>query len=167
MLRDGSWHPASPTTRARYAGHRRAFRHRLEHHRTGRNPRAGADRDIAEHLGARTDHHAVTDLRMAVAGFLAGPAKRHALQDRDIVADDGRRPNNQPGRMVEEEAAADGSGRRDICLENAGRAALQIKREILAALQPKPMRQTMRLDGMEALEIKDRLDERVQAGSRS
>ena len=46
-----------------------------------------ADLDIAEDLGAGADEHAVPDLGMAVAGFLAGAAERHVLHDRDIVLD--------------------------------------------------------------------------------
>ena len=61
--------------------------------------------------------------------------------------------------MVEEDAAADPGGRMDVGLEHLGGAALQVEREVLPAVLPQPMRQPVRLDGMEALEVQHRLDE--------
>ena len=65
------------------------------------------DLDIAENLRARPDHHAVADLGMAVLVLLAGAAERHAVQDRDVVFDDGGLAADKTGGVVEEDAAAD------------------------------------------------------------
>ena len=47
----------------------------------------------------------------------------------------------------------------DVGLEHLGGAALQIEGEITLAVAPQPMGQPVRLDGVEALEIQERLDE--------
>ncbi len=60
--------------------------------------------------------------------------------------------------MVEEDAAAHGHRRIDIGLEDAGGPALQIERQVAASPVPQPVRQTVRLDGMEAFEEEHRLD---------
>ncbi len=99
------------------------------------------------------------DLRMAVATFLAGAAESNAMQDRDVIADDGRFADHQAGRVIEEDALADARSRVDIRLENAGGTALQIEREITAAAIEKPMRETMGLQRLEALEIENGLHE--------
>ena len=145
----------------RHAGDSDVVRHRLEHHRAGGDARAMADLDIAEDLGAGADQHAAADLRMAVPVLLAGAAERHAVQDRDVVLDHRGLADHEAGGVVEEDAAADPRGRMDVALEHRRRAALQIEREILAALAPEPVRQPMRLDGVEALVIEHRLDEAV------
>ena len=95
----------------RHAGDGLVVRHRRQHDRAGGDARAMADLDIAENLRARADQHAVADLRMAVAGLLAGAAQRHALQDRDVVLDHRRLADDEAGRVVEEDALADARGR--------------------------------------------------------
>src|SRR5690606_17846569 len=107
---------------------------RLEHDGARRNARAGADLDIAKDLGAGADQHAVADLRMPVGALLAGTAECHAVQDRDIVADDGSLADDEPRRMIEEDAFADPGRRVDIRLENAGGPALQIQGKVPPAL---------------------------------
>ena len=61
-------------------------------------------------------------------------------------------------------------GGMDVALEHRRRAALQIEREIAAALVPQPMRQPVGLDGVEALVIEHRLDQpmgrRIAVGRR-
>ncbi|MND72560.1 hypothetical protein D3C80_641140 [compost metagenome] len=61
--------------------------------------------------------------------------------------------------MIKENALADPRRRVDVRLEDAGRTALQIEREITAPTCIKPMGQAMRLDRMEPLEIEHRLQE--------
>ena len=92
-----------------------------------------ADLDIAEDLGARADQHATGDLRMAIGALLACAAERDAVQDRDVIADDGGFADDEARRVIEEDAAADACGRVDIGLEDAGGAALQVERQITAA----------------------------------
>src|SRR5581483_6082383 len=148
----------------RHAGNRDIVRHRLDHDRARRDTRAMADLDIAQNLRARADHHAAADFRMTVLMLLAGAAERDVMQDRHVVLDDGGLTDDEAGRMVEENAAADLRRRIDVALEDRGRAALQVKRKILAALAIEPVREAMRLDGVKALIVEHGLDE--AAGSR-
>ena len=118
-----------------------------------------ADLDIAENLGSGADQDAVGNLRMAVAAFLAGAAKRHAVQDRDVIADHSRFAHHEAGRMVEEDALADARRRIDVGLKDAGGSALQIEREIASTAIIEPVCETMRLQRMETLEIEHCLHE--------
>ena len=52
--------------------------------------------------------------------------------------------------------------RMNVGLECRRRTALQVEREILAALAPQPVRQPMGLDGVEALVVQHRIDEPVR-----
>src|ERR1019366_3515127 len=123
-----------------------------------------ADLDIAENFRARPDQHAVADLGMAVLVLLAGAAKRDAVQDRDVVFDHRGLTAHEPGGVIEEDTAADPGGGIDVGLEYRRRAALQIIRKILAALLIEPVRQTVGLEGMEALEVEQRIDETRRRG---
>src|SRR5581483_11266467 len=126
-----------------------------------RDPRAFADFDVAEDFRPGPDHDAAADFRMAVLVLLAGAAERHVVQDRDVVVDHRRLADDEARGMVEENAAADARRRIDVALENARGAALQIKREVLAAFAMQPVRQAMRLDGVEALVVEHGFDEAV------
>ena len=88
--------------------------HRVKHHRPCCNARAVPDLDIAEDLGARPDHHAAANFRMAIFVFLASAAERHAMEDRDVVVDDRGFADYQPGRVIEEDAASDARIRIDV-----------------------------------------------------
>ena len=55
---------------------------------------------------------------MAVFVLLTSAAKRHVMQDRDIIFDDGGLADDQTGRMIEENAATDFRRRIDIALED-------------------------------------------------
>ncbi|MGY4311762.1 hypothetical protein ACVWW1_001065 [Bradyrhizobium sp. JR3.5] len=81
------------------------------------------------------------------------------MQDRDIVVDDGRLAADEAGGMVEEDAAADPGRRIDVGLEHCRRAALQVEGKILAALLIEPVRETMGLQRVEALEVEQGIDE--------
>ena len=94
------------------------------------------DLDIAENLGARSNHHAAADFRMAILILLPGAAERDAVQDRDVVVDHRGLADHKAGRMIEENAAADFGGGVDVGLKHRRRAALQIISEILAASVP-------------------------------
>ena len=107
MVRDGSDAAGLADDLGRNARDRDVVRHRFQHHRARRDARAMSDLDIAENFRARADHHAVADLRMAVPVFLAGAAERHAMQDRDVVFDDGGLADDESGGVIEENAAAD------------------------------------------------------------
>ena len=104
------------------------------------------DLDVAEHLGTCADQHAMANLRVAILILFAGAAERHAMQNRDVVLDDGGLAADEAGGVIEEDATADPGRRIDVGLEDRRGAALQIEREILAVLAMQPMRQTMGLD---------------------
>ncbi len=55
---------------------------------------------------------------MAVFVLLAGTAERHVVQDRNIIFDDGGLTDDQPGRMIQENTAADFRRWIDIALED-------------------------------------------------
>src|SRR5690606_11732690 len=123
--------------------------------------RAMTDFDIAEDLGAGPDQHAIANLGVAVTAGLAGSAERDAMQDRDVVLDHRRLADDETGGVVEEDALADARRRVDVGWEHGGGPALQVKREILAAVIPEPMRPAVCLDGVKTLEVENRQDEAV------
>ena len=165
MSRAGSAQPAVPDHLGGDAGDSGLARHRMSTTEPAATREQSADLDIAEYLRAGGDHHASPHLGMAIAALLAGAAQRHALQNRDVVVDDRRRADDEFGRMIEEYAAAEAGRRMNIGLEGVGGAALQIEREIRLAVAPQPMRQPMGLEGVEALEEQQRLDQPA-AGAR-
>src|ERR1700737_399737 len=118
-----------------------------------------ADLDIAENFRAGPDQYAVADVGMAILVLLAGAAQRDAVQDRDVVFDHGGLAAHEAGGVIEEDAAADPGCRIDVGLEYRRRAALQVIGKILAAFLIEPVRQTMGLQRVEALEVEQRVDE--------
>ena len=157
MLRAGSGQSAVPTTRAGMPA-------TVVFAATGRRttePAATRAHVPISMLDFRTgaDHGAPSDFRVPVAGFLAGAAQRDVLQDRDVILDDGGCPHHQPGRVVEEDPLPEAGRRVDVGLEDVGRTALQVEREIPAIVGPQPVRRPVRLDRMKALEVEERLDE--------
>ena len=111
----------------RHAGNGLVVGHRTEHHRARRDACAMSDLDIAEDFGACTDKDPAADFRVAVAGLLAGAAERDAVQHRYVVFDHSRFAHNEPGGMVEEDAAADARIWMNVALEHRGGAALQVE----------------------------------------
>ena len=77
-----------------------------DHHRDGANHGVIANRNVPEHLGAGADDHIVPDGRMALAPLLPGAALVDPLKERDIVADHGGLPDDDPRAMVDEEPPA-------------------------------------------------------------
>src|SRR5688572_7880234 len=98
----------------RDAGDGAIGRHVMQHHRARRDPGAMADLDIAEDLGAGADEDAMADLRMPVAGLLAGAAERHFLHKRHIVLDHRGLADDDAMRMIDEDAAPDARRWMDI-----------------------------------------------------
>src|SRR6202163_4420735 len=115
--------------------------------------------DISEYFRARPDQYAVADLGMTVLVLLAGAAKRDAVQDRDVVLDHGSLAAHEAGGVIQENPAADPGRWINIGLEYRRRTALQVIGKILAAFLIEPMRQTVGLQRMEALEVEQRVDE--------
>src|SRR5579864_3042411 len=101
---------------------------------------------------------------MPVLVLLAGAAKRHAVQDRDIVFDDRGLAADKAGGMVEENAPADSGRWVDVGLKHRRRAALEIVGKILPPAPEQPMRQTVSLERMEAFEVEQWIDETRSGG---
>ena len=109
----------------RHPGHRLFRRHRMQHDRARGDARAMANLDIAQDLGAGADQHAVANLRVAIATFLAGAAQRHVLQHRHIIINDGRHADDKAGGVIQEYALADLGGWMNVGLKHFRGAALQ------------------------------------------
>src|SRR5262249_3561750 len=118
----------------------------------------------AEDLSAGSDQYTTANLGMTVARLLTSAAERHLLQDRDVVLDHSGLTDDEPGGMVKEDAAADRHGRIDVGLGHRRRAALQIVGEILTTLFPKPMRETVSLNRVEAFEVEHWLEKPIGRG---
>ena len=78
----------------------------LQHHTSCSNFGTFTHADIAENLGPGTDQHAVANFRVAVAFILTRAAQSNGLQDRDIVADYSRLPNNHTRGVIQHDAVA-------------------------------------------------------------
>src|SRR5512144_2272879 len=152
------WAARLPDDLGRYAGNCDIVRYRLDDNRSRGNARAVANLDVAQDFRACADHYAAADFRMTVFVLLAGTAERHVMQNRNIIFDDSGFADNQSGRMIEENAAPDFRRRIDIALEDGRRPALKVEREVFPALSVKPMREAMRLDGVEALVVEHRFN---------
>lgn len=77
----------------------------------GPDPGVRADPDRAQHGGADSEHHPVTDRRVPVTALgvapPAAPAKGHVVVDGDVVADSRSLTNDYSISVVDEQAAAD------------------------------------------------------------
>ncbi len=136
-------------------------RHGFQHHRPGRDTRAMAHFDVAKHFRARPDQHAVADFRVAVFLFLACPAKRHGMQHGNVVADDGRLTDDNGMGVVDHDPLPHLRARMDIDAEHLGDAHLDEVGQVPSPRPPQPMPDAIRCDGLEALEIHQRLQEPV------
>src|SRR3546814_16043463 len=86
----------------------RAFGYVLCHHRIGADAGAFVDDDRPQYLRARSDDHIVAQRRVALSADAVGwigSAQRHALVDRDIVADLSRFADNNAQTVTDEQAA--------------------------------------------------------------
>src|ERR1044071_512123 len=108
----------------RHPGDGDIVRNRFQHHRAGRHAGTTTDLDVAQDLGAGADQHALANLGMAIAVFLAGAAQSDILEHRHVVLDHRGLSDHQPCGVVEENAAADPGGRMDVALEHGRRPAL-------------------------------------------
>ena len=136
---------------------------RLEHDAAGGDFAEGADFDIAEDLGARADHHAVADLRVAVAGLLAGAAERDVLQDRHFILDDRCFADDDARTVVEHDGRADPRRRMDIRAKDQRNEIGEPTGDLRTAGDPERMGDAMRLQRMKALEIEKRV-QKCRAG---
>ena len=91
--------------------------------------------------------------------ILARAAESDPMEHRDVVADDRGLPNHDPRTVVDEDARADARGRMDVYVEDHGDPVLEVEGEGMPALLPKPMGDSMGLEGVEALEMEEGLGE--------
>ena len=82
------------------------------------------DSDAAENFGPGTYDHMVAQRRMALASLFAGPSKRHALKEGDVLANLRRLPDHDAHAMIDEETFADDRGRMDF---DAGQNACDLR----------------------------------------
>src|SRR5690606_6655260 len=94
----------------RNAGNGLVRRNGGEDDRTRGDLAAMTDLDIAENFCACTNENAAPNFRVTVFRLLAGSAKRHAVEDRYVILDDGGLPDHEAGRMIDEDALADCCG---------------------------------------------------------
>ena len=94
---------------------------------------------------------------MAVAILLAGAAKGHGVQHRDVVADDRGLADDDRMRVVDHDPVAHPRSRMDVDPEDLGRAHLDEIGHVLAALLPEPVADPVALQRLEALEEQQRL----------
>src|ERR1022692_1273815 len=99
----------SPRSRyaARNAYHGGVVWDRTNHHRSSAHLGVIAYCDVAQDLGAGSDHHVVADARMTLSLFLARSPQRHALVHQDVVADLGSFADHDAHSVVDEAAPAD------------------------------------------------------------
>ena len=133
------------------ADHRRPCRHFLHHHRVGADVGAVADDEAAEDFRARAHHHALAERRMALGPAIQrGAAERYALVDGAVIADRGGLADHHPHAVVDEHAPADDRRRVDF---DAGQPAREVRGkapEPDQPMDPEPMREAMRPDGVQA-----------------
>ena len=79
------------------------------------------------------------------------------LQQGAVIANDGRLPNDYPGAMVQQDAVADAGSRVDVDGKHLTDAALQHEGHHMLAPEPQAVPYAVRLDGVEALVVQQRL----------
>ncbi len=136
-----------------YADYGAMGRHVFQHDAAGADLRPGADLDVAEDFRPGPDKHAVAHLGMSVAGLFASAAERHLVQHGNVVLDDRGLAHHHAGGVIDEDSLADPRRRMNVDPEYLGGAALQIKRQRLAPVSPEPMRGTICLQRVKALEV--------------
>src|SRR6266849_9532151 len=107
-----------------HAHHGGIVRHVSKDHRSGANPAITSHRDVAQNLRAAADYHVVEKRRVALADFLAGPAERHTLVERDIVTDNGGLADHHTQTMIDEQTSANLRPRMNF---NSGKQARHLR----------------------------------------
>ena len=98
----------------RDADHGDFGRRAVDHDRVCADPRASSDGDGPKNFRAGADDDAIFQRRMALARRPGRAAQRHAVIQRDIVADLGGLADHDAGAMIDEEALADLRRRMDV-----------------------------------------------------
>ena len=131
-------------------------RHVFQHHAARPHLRPFTDLDVAKKLGAGADEDAAPDLRVAIAGVLAGAAEGDLVQQRHVVLDDRRFADHHAGGVVDQDAFPDPRRGVNIDAEHLRAAALEIQGERRAAVVPQPVGDPVGLQRMKTLEIEKR-----------
>ena len=92
---------------SRYAHDGAVVGHVLDDNRVAADFDVVADANVAEHLGARAHGDVVAQGGVALAGFVAGAAKRDALVEHAVVAHDGGFADDDAHGVVDKEMLAD------------------------------------------------------------
>lgn len=136
-----------------------ALRDILQNKRTGANLGAIANCNIAQQGGAGAHQDAITQLGMTLAMLLARSAQGNVMQHGNVAADDGGLADHDAGGMIEKGTRADLSGGMNIDLQLLGDLTLQVIGQGNAALVPQLVGDAIGLQGMEALEVQEGVNE--------
>src|ERR1700742_4071713 len=143
--------------------HHSAGGHFLDHDGVGADPAVVANLDRAENLGSGADDHPVADRRMPFAGIPAAAAERDAVIDHYVFAHFRRFPDHYAGRVVNEQAGAEGRARVDVYSgQNAGQFREGPRGHPCAAI-PEPVADAMAPDRVHTRVSEDHL-QRARVG---
>ena len=136
---------------ARRVAHRRcAWRHGFDHHGVRADAGVRADREAAQDLGARADHHALLEGGVALFALVqTGAAQGDALVDGAVVAHDGGLADDDAESVVDEDPPADLRAGVDF---DAGEDAAQVRDEPprpQPAAAPQSVGQPVHQDGVQ------------------
>ena len=113
--------------------------------------------DVAEKLGMGAQHYTIPDFRMTVSNLVAGSAQGYAVQETDVVSDDGCFADDNVGGMVHEKSVTDFCSRMEIHAEFAADDVLEHFRRKAPVFFPEYMGYTVGLQSLEALKKQQRL----------
>lgn len=139
-------------------------RHVVQDDRSRADFRAFSDVDVSEKLRVCSEHNAVADFGMPVAGFVSGSAERYAVENRNVVPDFRRFADDESRRMVEQNPVADFRRRVDIDRELLADEALEHFGEEEPTVFPQDVRHAVGLDGLEAFEKEERFENGTASG---
>lgn len=109
--------------------------------------------DIAKDLGAGADENVLANLRMAIAAFLTGSAKRHFVQHGNVVLHDRSLTNDHRGSVIDQNPPADARRRVNVDPKRFGNPVLQMQSQQVLILLPQPVSHSIAGETMHALEI--------------
>ena len=88
--------------------------HIAQHNRAGTDAAVFAYDDRAQNLCAGANYNLVAQCGMAFAGFLAGTAQRHPLEQRNVVTDARSFADHHPHTMVDKKTSANDRAGMDL-----------------------------------------------------
>ena len=136
----------------------------VEHDRTRADFRAAADFDVAEDFRSRADEHAGAHLRVAVSARFSRAAERDGVKNRDVVFDDGGFADDEPRRVVEQDAAADFRRGMNVDGKRFRNVALQVMRDVASPGVPEVVRDAVGRKREKTFEPQERREHGVARG---